>query len=451
MDTAVKPKVRVDYVPAEHYLSREIVQLEKKHLWPRVWQLACRLEEIPYVGDYVTYDINDESVIVVRETADTIRAFHNVCQHRGRRITEGCGTAQKLQCRFHGWQWGLDGKVIRILDRDDWAGCPDMEDKDFALPELKLDTWAGFVFVNFDAECEPLAKYLAPVPEYTDCYEFEKMRYRWYKSVRLPCNWKVALEAFSEGYHVFGTHPQLLDTQGDDVTRSFTFGKHGMFGYPNPARLPGAPSPRTGRPVPDDVRPGIVKFFQDLEDQLKAIITDRDLQATKRILTECPADTPHMELLMKAGQFQYEAAMADGAGYPALTPEQVYKAGTDWHVFPNMIFLMSPDGMLFYRARPDGDNPDSCFYDICSIARYKPGTEPPLKREFYWGVDDWKVDTVERFGLILSQDFANMTEVQKGMKSSGFRGARTNPLQESSISNFHRVLREYLFDETGDA
>ncbi|MEO8804495.1 MAG: aromatic ring-hydroxylating dioxygenase subunit alpha [Burkholderiaceae bacterium] len=447
MDTAVKPKVRVDYVPSEHYLSRGVLQLEKERLWPHVWQLACRLEEIPYVGDYVTYDINDESIIVVRETPDTIRAFHNVCQHRGRRITEGCGTAAKLQCRFHGWQWDLGGKVIRIVDRDDWQGCPDMGDEDLTLPEIKLDTWAGFVFVNFDPNCEPLAEHLAPVPEYTNCYEFEKMRYRWYKSVRLPCNWKVALEAFSEGYHVFGTHPQLLDTQGDDVTRSFTFGKHGMFGYPAPARLPGVPSPRTGRPVPDDVRPGIVKFFGDLEDQLKAITTERDYEATKRILAECPPETPHLELLMKAGQFQREAAIADGAGWPDITPEQMYKAGTDWHVFPNMIFLMSPDGMLFYRARPDGDNPDSCFYDICSIARYAPGTEPKLNREHYWGVDDWKVDTVERFGLILSQDFANMTEVQKGMKSSGFRGARTNPLQETSISNFHRVLREVLYDE----
>lgn len=448
METAVKPRVRVDYVPAEHYLSREIVQLEKRLLWPRVWQLACRLEEIPYVGDYVTYDILDESIIVVRETPERIRAFHNVCQHRGRRITDGCGTVQRLQCRYHAWQWGLDGKVIRILDRSDWDGCPDMDDEHFALPEIKVDTWAGFVFVNFDANAEPLASYLAPVPEYTDCFEFEKMRYRWYKSVRLPCNWKVALEAFNEGYHVYGTHPQLLDTQGDDTTRSFIFGKHGMFGYPTAQRLPGAPSPRTGRPVPADVRPGIVKFFGDLEEQLAAITTARDHEAAKRILSECPADTPHMELLMKVGQFQAEAAIAEGAGWPMeLTPEKVYKAGTDWHVFPNMVFLMSPDGMLFYRARPDGDNPDSCFYDICSIARYAPGKEPPLKREFHWGVDDWKTDTVERFGLILSQDFSNMSEVQRGMKSSGFRGARTNPLQESAISNFHRVLREYLFDE----
>ena len=223
MDTTVKPKVRVDYIPAEHYISREIVQLEKRLLWPRVWQLACRLEEIPYPGDYVTYDINDESIIVMRETPERIRAYYNVCPHRGRRLVEGCGTAARLQCRFHGWQWGLDGKVIRILDREDWAGCPDMSDQDFQLAEIKLDTWAGFVFVNFDPHCEPLSSYLAPVPEFTDCFEFEKMRYRWYKSVRLPCNWKVALEAFSEGYHVFGTHPQLLDSQGDDVTRSFTY------------------------------------------------------------------------------------------------------------------------------------------------------------------------------------------------------------------------------------
>jgi phenylpropionate dioxygenase-like ring-hydroxylating dioxygenase large terminal subunit len=447
LDTRVKRTVRADYVPAEDYMSREIAEREKKLLWPRVWQLACRLEEIPFVGDYVTYDIQDESVIVIRQTADTLRAYYNVCQHRGRRLADGCGSAARLQCRFHGWQWGLDGKIIRILDREDWQGCPDVSDEDFQLVEVKVDTWAGFVFVNFDPDCEPLAKYLAPVPEYTDCFEFEKMRYRWYKSVRLPCNWKVAVEAFNEGYHVFGTHPQLLDTQGDDVTRSFTFGKHAMFGYPAPARLLGVPVPRTGRPVPKDVRPGIVKFFQDLEDQLKAITTTRDNEAAKRILTECSPDLPHSELLMKLGQFQREAALAAGAGWPDLTAEQVYKAGTDWHVFPNMVFLMSPDGMLFYRARPDGDNPDSCFFDICSMVRYAPGAEPKLVRELYWGMDDWKTDTVARFGLILSQDFSNMSEVQRGMKSKGFRGARTNPLQESAISNFHKVLHEYLLDE----
>ncbi|MNF22404.1 Biphenyl dioxygenase subunit alpha [compost metagenome] len=448
-ESAPKP-VRPDFVPREGYLSKEYVQLEKERMWPRVWQVACRLEEIPNVGDYVTFDVIDESIIVTRLTGDKIKAYYNVCQHRGRRLTSGCGHAAKFHCNYHGWQWNLDGSVLRILDEDDWAGCPNMSREELALKEVLVDTWGGFVFINMDPDAEPLAKYLAPVPEITDCYEFEKMRYRWYKSVRLPCNWKVALEAFNEGYHVAATHPQILDTQGDDVTRSFTFGKHGMFDYSTATRLPGTPSPRTGKPIPEDIRPGLVKFYQLMEDQLKAIFTDRDCEATKRLLTEVEPTQDQFFALSKAMQFQVEAAIADGAGWPDISMEQMARAGTDWHVFPNLVFLLYPDGALFYRARPDGDNPDSCIYDIWSLKRYAPGKEPKLEREFYHGVDDWKTNTVETFGMILNQDFQNMGQVQQGMKSRGFSGSRTNPLQESAISNFHRELSEYLFGRESD-
>lgn len=437
--------VRPDFVPRDGYISRDYVQLEKERMWPKVWQVACRLEEIPNVGDYVTFDVIDESIIITRLTGDRIKAYYNVCQHRGRRLTSGCGHATKFHCNYHGWQWNLDGSVLRVLDEDDWAGCPNMSREELALKEVLVDTWGGFVFINMDPKAEPLAQYLAPVPEITDCFEFEKMRYRWYKSVRLPCNWKVALEAFNEGYHVAATHPQILDTQGDDVTRSFAFGKHGMFGYPTATRLPGTPSPRTGKPIPDDIRPGLVKFYQIMEDQLKAIFTDRDNEATKRLLTEVEPTQDQFLVLSKAMEFQREAAIKEGAGWPDISFEQMGRAGTDWHVFPNLVFLLYPDGALFYRARPDGDNPDSCIYDIWSLKRYAPGQEPKLNREFYHGVDDWKTNTVENFGLILSQDFNNMGQVQQGMKSRGFAGARTSPLQESAISNFHRELNEYLY------
>lgn len=442
-ETAPQP-TRVDFVPQGPYISPQFLQLENERMWPKVWQVACRLEEIPHVGDYVTFDVIGESIIVTRLTGDKIKAYYNVCQHRGRRLTSGCGHASKFHCAYHGWQWNLDGSVLRILDEEDWAGCPSMAKEDLALKEVLVDTWGGFVFINMDPHAEPLAKYLAPVPEFTDCFEFEKMRYRWYKSVRLPCNWKVALEAFNEGYHVAATHPQILDTQGDDVTRSFAYGKHGMFGYSTATRLPGTPSSRTGKPIPEDIRPGLVRFYQLMEDQLKAIFTDRDNEATKRVMTELEPTQDQFLVLGKAMQFQREAAIADGAGWPDISFEQMAKAGTDWHVFPNLVFLLYPDGALFYRARPDGDNPDSCLFDIWSLKRYAPGTEPAINREFYHGVDDWKTDTVEKFGLILSQDFVNMGQVQQGMKSRGFAGARTNPLQETSISNFHRELHEYV-------
>jgi phenylpropionate dioxygenase-like ring-hydroxylating dioxygenase large terminal subunit len=437
-------EVRPDFVPKDAYISREFLEAEKRRLWPRAWQVACREEEIANVGNYVTYDIGDESLIVVRVAPDTIKCFFNVCPHRGRRLTEGAGATQRFHCQYHGWQWNLDGSNARVLDHEDWEGCPGMRREDLSLTEAKVSSWAGFVFINMDPNAEPLAEWLDPVPAYIDPFEIEKMRYRWYKSIRLPCNWKVALEAFNEGYHVAATHPQILPTQGDDVTRSFTFGKHGMFGYPTARRLFGAPSPRLSTPVPEDVRPGMVRGMQQYEETLKAITSARDVEAAHRLLTETSADTPHIELLMKLMQFQKEAALASGAGWPDISLQQLAQAGNDWHVFPNLIFLMAPGGTLAYRARPDSRDPDYCYYDIWSLVRYAPGAEPKLKREFYYGEEDWDRNAIENFGLILAQDFQNMKRVQSGMKSSAFRGARTNPLQESVISNFHRVLHEYV-------
>lgn len=114
-------------IPVEPFTSPEYARAEGDRLWAKVWQAACRAEEIPNVGDYVTYDILDESIIVVR-TEDGIAAYYNVCQHRGRRLTKGCGHTAKFYCRFHGWTWDIAGKNTFALDRDDWGeGLTDEE------------------------------------------------------------------------------------------------------------------------------------------------------------------------------------------------------------------------------------------------------------------------------------------------------------------------------------
>ena len=436
--------VRDDFVPKDAYISRAFAEGEKRKLWTRVWQVACREEELKRVGDYVTYDICDNSFIVVRTAADRIQAFYNVCMHRGRRLTADCGHARFFHCNFHGWRWNLDGSVNRILDRHDWDGCPSVSDEDFALREVRCDTWGGFVYINPDPGAEPLADYLAPMPDFVDPFEFQNMRYRWTVSVRLPCNWKVALEAFNEGYHVAATHPQLLENGGDDTTRSFVYGKHGMFGYPNPTRPWGAPSPRTGRPVPADLRPGLVAFFELYNETLKAIFTERSCEASHRLM-ELPADSDPATLMGKLFEFQRAAAEATGAGWPDAPPEKLAIGGTDWHVFPNQIFLMYADGVLWYRSRPDGDNPDSCIYDVSSLQRWAPGSEPKVERQMFHGEDDWK--GFSAVSIILQQDFDNMREVQRGMKVDGFEVCRTSPLQESSVSNLHRWVRHYVLGE----
>jgi hypothetical protein len=234
----------------------------------------------------------------------------------------------------------------------------------------------------------------------------------------------------------------LLATMGDDVTRSFTYGRHGMFAYPTATRPWGAPSPRTGRPMPDDIRPGLVRFFDEMNLTLRAIYTERDTEAARRLLTETAPGNDAARIMQDMFRFQQQAAESAGAGWPAISLEEMGRAGVNWHVFPNQVFLMYMDGALCYRARPNGDDPDSCLYDIWSLQRYAPGAQPRLERQRFLGDEDWK--GFAAVSVILQQDFNNMEEVQKGMKSDGFAGARTNPLQETSISNLHTHIAEYI-------
>ena len=424
--------VREDFVPADAYISRDFAQAEKKKLWPYVWQWACREEEISNAGDYVSYEICDESITVVRKQDGTIAAYHNVCPHRGRRLTSGCGRMGKFHCKFHGWQWDLDGRPVEIVDRQDWGDR--MPDEEITLASVRVGTWGGWVFINMDPEAESLEEYLEPAKAVLDPFEFEKMRYKWRKRVKMDCNWKVALEAFNEGYHVQTTHRQLLPNF-NDMTYSKAYGKHGMFGAPADA-LFGLSSPRLGGPA-GDLRKGLYEFNREVWETLRATTTEELMEAGRR-LSELPEETPISEVYGAFMRFHREELEKKGIGSPDVTPEQVMAVGIDWHIFPNMVFLPQPTNLLGYRARPDGDDPDRCIFEVYVLERFAEGQVPRVEVE---SAEDWRdVD----WGLILSQDFQNMSEVQAGMKSRGFKGARTNPVQEKAVSNFHDTLWRYI-------
>lgn len=419
------------------YLSLDVLKKEKDALWPKVWQVAGRVEEIPNPGDFITYDIADDSIIVVRARDGQIKAYHNVCPHRGRQLTEGCGHASQFRCRYHGWTFDLDGKNVQIQDRQDWGGG--LSDEETTLHSVKVDTWGGFVWINMDPNSETLAEYLETIPSYLDAFEFENMRYRWNLELKLPCNWKVALEAFMEAYHVAATHPQLLEVQGDDYSQSYAQGKHAHFGYFESKTPPGMPSPRLNEAAPKDVRPGVIEFFRQMEEDLGAIFSKRDFEASKQIMDVLPPDVDAGTAFGAAVEMGRAAAEAEGAGYPPnLDYEKLGAAGADWHIFPNCVTLPWFDGAIWYRARPNGDDPDTCIFDIWSLVRYAPGAEPPLERKVIHDIEG------HDFGLIVNQDIANMHAVQKGMKSRAFAFARPNPVQEVELTNFHRMLEAYL-------
>src|SRR3546814_4142454 len=122
-------EVTPNFIPKDDQSNPEFARLEAERLWPYVWQIACRLEEIPDIGNFVTYDIMDESIIVVRSSETEIKAFHNVCPHRGRQLTEGCGRAKLFKCRLHGWEFNLDCTNKLVIDRKDFGNYFSDEDK----------------------------------------------------------------------------------------------------------------------------------------------------------------------------------------------------------------------------------------------------------------------------------------------------------------------------------
>lgn len=431
--------VHDDFVPKEVYYKQDFANFEAEHLWPFVWQIACRLEEVAETGDFLTYEILDDSIVVVRTGPDSVKAYHNACPHRGRRLTEGTGHLKQFVCPFHGWRYDLNGKNVSVVDKKDWGGC--LGSDDIKLSEVQCATWGGFVFINMDISAEPLAEFLAPVPEYCDKFEFEKLRYRWYKTAVMPSNWKTVLGFFNEFYHVQQAHRQLLDFT-NDYSQSGAFGRHAQVWYDAEGAVPFKRSPRLPPAPEPSLKQHLTDFAENYNRDLRSMLSARNYAAVQQLRQELSDDTPGEQVMTRWIELQIEAANADGSGWPAgLDAEYIEKSGLDWHVFPNTIFLHGlVDSVLWYRVRPNGRDPESCLFDVWSLERYGPGKEPKLQREFYtdWREGDW--------GLIFEQDFLNIPEVQKGYKSRGFKGERTNPIQERAISNFHRELRRFLND-----
>jgi nitrite reductase/ring-hydroxylating ferredoxin subunit len=428
---SIRPGDQSNAVDKEAYFKPEYVALEKRRLWPRVWQVACRLEDLPTVGSFVTYEIADESIVVVRAGEDCVNAFYNVCRHRGRRITSGCGTDQRLRCPFHGWIWDLHGHNTFVTTREDWGGL--LDDDDLSLPRVRCEIWGGWVFVNFDPDAEPLEAYLGDAAKILAPFQLDNMRYRWRKWLVMPCNWKIGLEAFNEGYHVSVTHSQLSKYGLPAHYYSAGHGPHGMFNAVPDDKTVGGLEP--GR----DAREAVAEMFNYMKVALNAGLTDTFVNAANRVVEELPPDVTwdaaHAHVFLRAMQDD----SARGSPWPTVTEDDYRRAGMDWHIFPNTILLPQASNCLCYRVRPNGDDPDSCIFEIYEIELCPPGEAPH--------VENLRNDDIydEAFwGEFLLQDFQQMEGTHKGVKSASFIGPRLNPMQELAIANFHRAYRELL-------
>jgi nitrite reductase/ring-hydroxylating ferredoxin subunit len=420
------------FVPKERYTGREFVDLEMERLWARVWQIACREEELSAPGDYVEYGIGDQSVIVVRGGDGVVRAFHNACQHRGTRLVDGCGSVAGaggvFRCRYHGWCYGFDGRATFIPDVAEFDGLPD----EVRLGELRAECWGGFVFVTMDHDAEPLLEFLDPIPKLLGPYRLDEMRLRAYQSLVLPANWKAVVDAFNEGYHVQGAHPQILPWTDDVAIAYEQYERHARYGRLEHARRELRPSPRLEMDA-SDVDEG------EILASLVAGLGGAFLGEERAIVDELrTAGLPRGAMLAAYQQRRRDLLAARGFDTSDLSLDRMTSA-EDVYWFPNMVGPIYPGSAILFRVRPNGLDPDSAIKDIWVLEWRPPGDErPPPTRRHYpdWTAKDW--------GEISNQDYANLREVQLGMKSRGFAGLRLNRRQEGNVLHMHRVIDRFL-------
>ena len=195
-------------IPIERYTSRKYHDLEVERLWGKCWQVAAHEDDFPNVGDVVPYDIAHLSFLVVRSGENEYKAYYNACLHRARKLREDRGTAlTELRCAFHGWSWNLNGSLKQIPCAYDYAGLKKEEE---ALPEVKLERWGRFIFINPDPDCDSLASHLGDLDSQFELLPYDKRYKAAHVGKVIKANWKVVQEAFMESYHVLMTHPQIL-------------------------------------------------------------------------------------------------------------------------------------------------------------------------------------------------------------------------------------------------
>jgi phenylpropionate dioxygenase-like ring-hydroxylating dioxygenase large terminal subunit len=216
-------------VPTDGYRSSDYKEREFNRLWSRVWQIAGRADELPEPGDWKVHRIYDQSYLLVHGKDGVIRGFVNACRHRGNRLCAGKGRSSRFTCPYHNWTYGLDGQLLGLAHPDFEGTIEEFvaPRSELGLLRISVECFAGFIFINPDPDAAPLAEFLGPARDILAAYRMEE----WVAvgtNVRetLECNWKVVMDAFGEGYHVQGVHPELVGLSDMSRERFQILGQH---------------------------------------------------------------------------------------------------------------------------------------------------------------------------------------------------------------------------------
>jgi nitrite reductase/ring-hydroxylating ferredoxin subunit len=413
-------------IPANRYTDGAFFQQEMDGMWSRVWQWACREEHVPDVGDTYVYNIGVYSVIVVRSAQDTIEAFRNSCTHRGTRILagEGTGYSPAFTCPFHGWSWELNGSIRNIPGRWDF---PHVCEERHNLVRVQCERWGGFVFINLDENAQPLATQLDVLPKHFSHFPLDRRRIRLHVQKKLPANWKAAQEAFMEAYHNFETHdsPNGGNTQYDIFGPHVTRFIHNIGSY-SPDSLEDYPGDKWRRPpLTEEEQLMMLSVFGVERDAVPEGETARTIAASD--LRESQGESWGVDLSQVS-----DCLMLDSIEY---------------HLFPNMFMFPGVNVPMVYRFRPNGEDVDSCLFDLLIMEPLADGEvhpEPPEPIMLEIEQSYTEVEELAWLGSVYDEDTGNLMLQQQGLKATGKAGITLGNYQEARIRRLHKTLDEYL-------
>jgi choline monooxygenase len=201
-------------LPSDWYTSQELFDLEQRTLFRRVWTCVGRTEQVAQPGDFFTCEVANEQVIVARDKSGTLRALSNTCLHRAGPVALECGHRKAFQCPYHGWTYELDGRLRRCQGME---GTEDFAPEEMRLPQFRVDTWGPLVWVTLEDSTPPLEEWLGQITPRMANYRLEEMEFIGGRTWMLPCNWKMYVDNYMEGYHIPFIHPGLAQALSPTV------------------------------------------------------------------------------------------------------------------------------------------------------------------------------------------------------------------------------------------
>ena len=417
----------------ERYTSAEYAQREAEKMWPNVWQFAAREEDFPNPGDTIVYENAGKSFLIVRQDDGGVKAFYNVCLHRGRKLRTSSGHASELKCPYHGFSWQTSGKFKEPPCSWDFEH---LESEEMTLPELRVDRWQGFVMISEKQDIAPFKDWIGPVAEHYERWNLDECYTAIWIGRVVPANWKATAEAFMEAYHSVATHPQILAFTGDANTRYDLYGDH-----VNRAITPSAClSPH----VADDndqnyVLEKLASFggrrpndsSYDI-DEASAGIQDTDPVKARKIIAQTNRQSFGAET---------------GRDYSEISDTEMLDNFT-YNIFPNF----SPWGgfvpNIVYRWTT-GKDQDHCLMEVRVLKRAKKGEAKPESVPMYLIPEDEPFSAASHkigplLAAVFDQDLGNLPAVQAGLKASKNKKIYLGRYQESRIRHFAQTLEKYL-------